>query len=51
MLVLEGSVRQTGVHPVYHQQDPLDNYIPCTAKDTNICDTNDGNHVQAVDLK
>ncbi len=52
--VLEGSVRQTGVHAcgVIISRDPLDNYIPlCTAKDTELYVTQyDGNHVQAVGL-
>jgi len=52
--VLEGSVRQTGVHAcgIIIGKDPLDNYIPlCTAKDTELYATQfDGNHVEAVGL-
>jgi DNA polymerase-3 subunit alpha len=52
--VLEGSVRQTGVHAcgVIIGREALDNYIPlCTAKDTRLYVTQyDGNHVQAVGL-
>ncbi|MDO9580082.1 MAG: DNA polymerase III subunit alpha, partial [Bacteroidales bacterium] len=52
--VLEGSVRQTGVHAcgIIIGKDPLDNYIPlCTAKDTNLYATQyDGNHVESVGL-
>jgi DNA polymerase-3 subunit alpha len=52
--VLEGSVRQTGVHAcgIIIGKDSLDNYIPlCTAKDTNLYATQyDGNHVESVGL-
>ncbi len=52
--VLEGSVRQTGVHAcgIIIGKDPLDNYIPlCTAKDTELYATQfDGNHVESVGL-
>ncbi|HOS71027.1 MAG TPA: DNA polymerase III subunit alpha [Bacteroidales bacterium] len=52
--VLEGSVRQTGVHAcgVIIGRESLDNYIPLsTAKDTRLYVTQyDGNHVQAVGL-
>jgi len=52
--VLEGSIRQTGVHAcgVIISKEPLDNYIPlCTAKDTELYVTQyDGSHVQAVGL-
>ncbi len=52
--VLEGSVRQTGVHAcgVIIGKDSLDNYIPlCTAKDTDLYATQfDGNHVESVGL-
>jgi DNA polymerase-3 subunit alpha len=52
--VLEGSVRQTGVHAcgIIIGKDSLDNYIPlCTAKDTELYATQyDGSHVEAVGL-
>jgi DNA polymerase-3 subunit alpha len=52
--VLEGSVRQTGVHAcgIIIGKDSLDNYIPlCTAKDTDLYATQyDGTHVQSVGL-
>jgi len=52
--VLEGSIRQTGVHAcgVIISKEPLDNYIPlCTAKDAELAVTQyDGSHVQAVGL-
>ncbi|HBH84387.1 MAG: DNA polymerase III subunit alpha [Bacteroidetes bacterium GWE2_41_25] len=52
--VLEGSVRQTGVHAcgIIIGKDSLDNYIPlCTAKDTDLYATQyDGSHVEAVGL-
>jgi DNA polymerase III subunit alpha len=52
--VLEGSVRQTGVHAcgIIIGKDPLDNYIPlCTAKDTELYATQyDGSHVESVGL-
>lgn len=52
--VLEGSIRQTGVHAcgVIISKEPLDNYIPlCTAKDTELYVTQyDGTHVQSVGL-
>lgn len=52
--VLEGSVRQTGVHAcgVIIGKDSLDNHIPlCTAKDTDLCVTQfDGSHVESVGL-
>ena len=52
--VLEGSIRQTGVHAcgIIISKDPLDNYIPlCTAKDTDLYATQyDGNHVESVGL-
>ncbi len=52
--VLEGSIRQTGVHAcgVIISKEPLDNYIPLsTAKDTELYVTQyDGSHVQAVGL-
>ncbi len=52
--VLEGSVRQTGVHAcgIIIGKDSLDNYIPlCTAKDTNLYATQyDGGHVESVGL-
>jgi len=52
--VLEGSVRQTGVHAcgIIIGKDSLDNYIPlCTAKDTDLYATQyDGNHVESVGL-
>jgi len=52
--VLEGSVRQTGVHAcgIIIGKDALDNYIPlCTAKDTDLYATQyDGSHVESVGL-
>ncbi|HEX2920761.1 MAG TPA: DNA polymerase III subunit alpha [Bacteroidales bacterium] len=52
--VLEGSVRQTGVHAcgIIISKDSLDNYIPlCTAKDTELYSTQfDGSHVESVGL-
>jgi DNA polymerase III subunit alpha len=52
--VLEGSVRQTGVHAcgIIIGKDNLDNYIPlCTAKDTELYATQyDGSHVESVGL-
>ncbi len=52
--VLEGSIRQTGVHAcgVIIGKDSLDNYIPiCTAKDTELYATQyDGSHVESVGL-
>lgn len=52
--VLEGSVRQTGVHAcgIIIGRDSLDNYIPlCTAKDTDLYATQyDGSHVESVGL-
>ncbi|NLN31442.1 MAG: DNA polymerase III subunit alpha [Bacteroidales bacterium] len=52
--VLEGSVRQTGVHAcgIIISREPLDNYVPLsTAKDTRLYVTQyDGNHVQEVGL-
>jgi DNA polymerase-3 subunit alpha len=52
--VLEGSVRQTGVHAcgIIIGKDPLDNYIPlCTAKDTELYVTQyEGIHVESVGL-
>ncbi|MDR2886784.1 MAG: DNA polymerase III subunit alpha [Bacteroidales bacterium] len=52
--VLEGSVRQTGVHAcgIIIGKDSLDNYIPlCTAKDTYLYATQyDGSHVESVGL-
>jgi DNA polymerase-3 subunit alpha len=52
--VLEGSVRQTGVHAcgIIIGKDPLDNYIPLsTAKDTELYVTQyEGNHVESVGL-
>jgi DNA polymerase-3 subunit alpha len=52
--VLEGSVRQTGVHAcgIIIGKDALDNYIPlCTAKDTELYATQfDGSHVESVGL-
>lgn len=52
--VLEGSVRQTGVHAcgIIIGKDSLDNYIPlCTAKDTELYATQyDGSHVESVGL-
>ncbi len=52
--VLEGSVRQTGIHAcgIIIGKDSLDNYIPlCTAKDTDLYATQyEGNHVESVGL-
>jgi DNA polymerase-3 subunit alpha len=52
--VLEGSVRQTGVHAcgIIIGKDSLDNYIPlCTAKDAQLYATQfDGSHVESVGL-
>jgi DNA polymerase III subunit alpha len=52
--ILEGSVRQTGVHAcgIIIGKDSLDNYIPlCTAKDTDLYATQyDGSHVESVGL-
>jgi len=52
--VLEGSVRQTGVHAcgIIIGKDSLDNYIPlCTAKETSLYATQfDGSHVESVGL-
>ena len=52
--VLEGSVRQTGVHAcgIIIGKDSLDNYIPlCTAKDTDLYATQyDGSQVESVGL-
>ena len=52
--VLEGSVRQTGVHAcgIIIGKDALDNYIPlCTAKDTDLYATQyDGSQVESVGL-
>jgi len=52
--VLEGSVRQTGVHAcgVIISKEALDNYIPlATAKDTELYVTQyEGNHVESVGL-
>ena len=52
--VLEGSVRQTGVHAcgIIIGKDSLDNYIPLsTAKDTDLYVTQyEGNHVESVGL-
>lgn len=52
--VLEGSVRQTGVHAcgVIISKEPLDNYIPLsTAKDTELYVTQyEGNHVESIGL-
>jgi DNA polymerase-3 subunit alpha len=52
--VLEGSVRQTGVHAcgIIIGKESLDNYIPlCTAKDTDLYATQyDGSHVESVGL-
>ena len=52
--VLEGSVRQTGVHAcgIIIGKDSLDNYIPlCTAKDTELYSTQyDGSQVESVGL-
>jgi DNA polymerase III subunit alpha len=52
--VLEGSVRQTGVHAcgIIIGRDSLDNYIPlCTAKDTDLYSTQyEGSQVESVGL-
>lgn len=52
--VLEGSVRQTGVHAcgIIISKDPLCEYIPvCTAKDTDLYVTQyEGNYVESVGL-
>jgi DNA polymerase III subunit alpha len=52
--VLEGSVRQTGVHAcgIIIGKDSLDNYIPLsTAKDTDLYVTQyEGNHVESIGL-
>ncbi len=52
--VLEGSVRQTGVHAcgIIIGKDRLDEYIPvCTAKDTDLYVTQyEGNYVESVGL-
>ncbi len=52
--VLEGSVRQTGVHAcgIIIGKDSLDDHIPlCTAKDTDLYVTQyDGSHVESVGL-
>jgi DNA polymerase-3 subunit alpha len=52
--VLEGSIRQTGIHAcgIIIGKDSLDNYIPlCTAKDTNLYATQyDGSQVGQVGL-
>ncbi|HOO99584.1 MAG TPA: DNA polymerase III subunit alpha [Bacteroidales bacterium] len=52
--VLEGSIRQTGVHAcgIIISKDSLDNHIPiCTAKDTDLYATQyDGSHVESVGL-
>ncbi len=52
--VLEGSVRQTGVHAcgIIIGKESLDNYIPlCTAKDTDLYATQyDGSQVESVGL-
>lgn len=52
--VLEGSIRQTGVHAcgVIIGKESLDNYIPlCTAKDTELYVTQyDGSQVESVGL-
>lgn len=52
--VLEGSVRQTGVHAcgIIISRDDLEEHIPiCTAKDTDLYVTQfDGKHVEAVGL-
>ncbi len=50
--VLEGSVRQTGIHAcgIIIGKDSLDNYIPlCTAKDTDLYSTQfDGSQIESV---
>jgi DNA polymerase III subunit alpha len=52
--ILEGSVRQTGVHAcgIIISRDSLDEHIPiCTAKDTELYATQfDGDHVESVGL-
>lgn len=52
--VLEGSIRQTGVHAcgIIIGKDRLDEYIPvCTAKDTDLYVTQyEGNYVESVGL-
>jgi len=52
--VLEGNVRQTGVHAcgIIISKDDLDEYIPlCTAKDTDLYVTQyEGSHVESVGL-
>ena len=52
--VLEGSIRQTGVHAcgIIIGKDSLDNYIPiCTSKDAELNVTQfDGTHVESVGL-
>ncbi len=52
--VLEGNVRQTGVHAcgIIISKDNLDEYIPlCTAKDTDLYVTQyEGSHVESVGL-
>jgi DNA polymerase III subunit alpha len=52
--VLEGNIRQTGVHAcgIIISKDNLDEYIPlCTAKDTDLYVTQyEGNHVESVGL-
>jgi len=52
--ILEGSVRQTGVHAcgIIISRDSLDDHIPiCTAKDTELYATQyDGDHVESVGL-
>ncbi|MFO7621743.1 MAG: DNA polymerase III subunit alpha [Bacteroidales bacterium] len=52
--VLEGSIRQTGVHAcgIIIGKEALDNYIPlCTAKDTDLYATQyDGGQVESVGL-
>ncbi|MGD0583420.1 MAG: DNA polymerase III subunit alpha [Bacteroidales bacterium] len=52
--VLEGSVRQTGVHAcgIIIGRDSLDNYVPLsTAKDTELYVTQyEGNHVESIGL-
>jgi DNA polymerase-3 subunit alpha len=52
--VLEGSVRQTGIHAcgIIIGKESLDNYIPlCTARDTDLYATQyEGSHVESVGL-
>jgi DNA polymerase-3 subunit alpha len=52
--VLEGSVRQTGVHAcgIIISKENLSEYVPiCTAKDTDLYVTQyEGNHVEAIGL-